>query len=240
MSAAANPHSTAAPRLAWLFDIDGTLLLTDGASREAFAGAVADVMGVNANLKSIPFAGRTELLIYADILKQVGKRPEDVDEARFWSAVFEHMRALLHPGRGWLLPGVTELLDAIAAEPGWRLGLLTGNMTGMAEIKLARFGIGSRFAFGAFGQEAVDRNALACLAVTRVAYSFGLPPHRCIVVGDTEHDIECARAAGARVVAVGTGSTRRADLERHAPDLALDNLADFASLLEWARGVSRS
>jgi phosphoglycolate phosphatase-like HAD superfamily hydrolase len=227
----------APPRIAWLFDIDGTLLLTGGASREAFSAAVAEVMGVEDDLRDIGFAGRTEPLIFADILKKLGRDAEDVDEPRFWSAVFERMRALLRPDRGWLLPGVPAILDAIDAEPRWVNGLLTGNMTGMAEIKLEHFGIAQRFAFGAFGQEAKDRNSLACLAVERAA-TYGVPPERCIVVGDTEHDIACARAAGARAVAVATGGQRLAELQAFSPDRAFENLADHAELLEWARELS--
>jgi phosphoglycolate phosphatase-like HAD superfamily hydrolase len=228
-----------APRLAWLFDIDGTLLLTEGASRQAFSGALRERLGVDDDLAGIAFAGRTEPLILADILARIGRRFEDGDEARFWDAVFAQMRMLLHPGRGLLMPGVPAILDAIDQEPQWVSGLLTGNMTRMAEIKLARFQLEHRFAFGAFGQEAVDRNALARVAVERVRTAYGVPPSRCIVVGDTEHDIACARAAGARVVAVATGSVPRAVLAEHAPDMLFDDLGEFGALLEWAREVAR-
>src|SRR5262245_18272858 len=148
------------------------------------------------------------------------------------------MRPAFRPPRGRLLPGVAQLLHTIAREPSWVSGLLTGNMTEMARIKLDRFGIRDRFAFGAFGEEAEDRDALARVAVERVARSYGVPPGRCIVVGDTEHDIACARAAGAHVVAVASGQRERAVLEAHRPDLLLDDLADHAQLIAWAQGVA--
>jgi phosphoglycolate phosphatase-like HAD superfamily hydrolase len=71
-----------------------------------------------------------------------------------------------------------------------------------------------------------------------VAERWGLPPSRCIVIGDTVHDIACARAAGAHAVAVATGWTPRAELEARQPDLALDDLADPSPLLDWARGIA--
>jgi phosphoglycolate phosphatase-like HAD superfamily hydrolase len=230
---------TRTPRLAWLFDVDGTLLLTEGAAREAFARTVREVLGIEDDLRDIAFAGRTEPLILGDILAAHGRALAIDDEARFWNVVFDHMRRLLGPNRGRLLPGVLPLLDAIAREPAWILGLLTGNMTEMAAIKLQRFGLAGRFAFGAYGEMAPDRNALACLAVERVTREFGLSPERCIVVGDTEHDIACARAAGAHVVAVATGSRQRAELEKLAPDLVLEDLSDAGALLEWAREIER-
>src|SRR5258705_3868843 len=224
-----------APPLAWLFDIDGTLRLTEGAEREAFASAVQDHFGVEDDPNDIPFAGRVEPLILADILAKHRLVMVDGDEARFWNGVFDRMRRLLGPNRGRLLPGVLPLLDALAREPAWRLGLLTGNMTEMARIKLDRFGIAGRFDFGGFGEQAPDRNALARAVVGRVGREHGIAPRRCIVVGDTEHDIACARAAGARVVAVATGGSRRELLAAHAPDLLLDDLSDAPALGGWAR-----
>jgi len=225
------------PRLAWLFDMDGTLLTTEGAAREAFALAVRQSLGVDDALDDIAFAGRTEPLILKDILAKHGVRFADGEEARFWDRVFEAMRGAFRPPRGRLLPGVEALLDEIGAERDWVTGLLTGNMTEMARIKLDRFGIRERFAFGAFGEEAPDRNALARVAVERVGRRYGLPPSHCVVVGDTEHDIACARAAGALVVAVATGVRSRAELEAHEPDLLLRDLANHEALIAWARGV---
>jgi phosphoglycolate phosphatase-like HAD superfamily hydrolase len=224
-------------RLAWLFDVDGTLLLTEGAARESFAAAVADLWGTRDDLADIAFAGRTEPWILADILRKHGRRFTDGEESRFWERVIDHMRARLVPGRGRLLPGVPELLDVVEREPGWVMGLLTGNMTGMARIKLEHFEIAHRFRYGNFGEEAHDRNALACLAVGRLGRDYGLLPSRCVVVGDTEHDIACARAAGAHVVAVATGSRGRDELAAHGPDLLLDSLTELDRLVDWARAL---
>src|SRR5438128_2621045 len=77
----------------------------------------------------------------------------------------------------------------------------------------------------------------ARVAVERVGRRYGLPPSHCVVVGDTEHDIACARAAGALVVAVATGVRSRAELEAHEPDLLLRDLANHEALIAWARGV---
>src|SRR5439155_3664077 len=136
----AAPHCGPSPmtppyRLAWLFDVDGTLLLTEGAAREAFALAVRDRLGAEDDLREVAFAGRTEPLILADILDRHQLALDHEDEARFWDGVFGHMRAKLTPGRGRVLAGVRELLDALADEPAWLVGLLTGNMTQMARIK---------------------------------------------------------------------------------------------------------
>ena len=163
-----------AHRLVWLFDVDGTLLLTDGAAREAFSFAVRERLGVEDDLRDVAFAGRTDPVILADILKKHGRSLPDGEAPRLWATACGRMEALLTPGRARLLPGVPELLAAVDGEPSWVPALLTGNTTGMARIKLDHLGIGGRFAFGAFGEEADDRNALACVAVARAKERYGV------------------------------------------------------------------
>lgn len=237
LETAADRSGRPGTRLAWLFDIDGTLLTTEGAAREAFAQAVRELLGVEDDLREVAFAGRTEPLILGDILSRHGRTFEDGAEARFWNRVFDHMRDIFVPPRGRLFPGVTALLDTIDRHPDWVMGLLTGNMTEMARIKLDRFGLRGRFRFGAFGEMAENRDALACHVVAHVASAYGVPADRCIVVGDTELDIACARAAGARVVAVATGVHDRERLAARRPDLLLDGFDPPETIVAWAMGV---
>ena len=225
-------------RLAWLFDVDGTLLSTHGAALAAYKGAVQDVMGAKDDLKDISFAGRIDNQILADILAKYGIPAEDAIQKTFWDAVLRHMSSEMVPGRGSLLPGVPELLDAVERDPTWVSTLLTGNMAAMAQIKLRHYGIERRFTMGAFGDEAADRDELARLAVRRITERYGVPNTRCIVIGDTVHDIAGARAAGARMVSVATGPNPRAMLEALKPDWLLDNLTDTKEMLEWARGIA--
>jgi phosphoglycolate phosphatase len=221
--------------LVWLFDVDGTLILTDGAAREAFSDAFLEVAGIADDLRAIAFGGRTDPLILAELLARHRLAWDDATHARFWHSAHARIAAILATGRGRVLPGVHQVLDAVDAEPAWVPALLTGNNAEMARIKLGHYRLAHRFRFGAFGDDAPDRDALAVLAVERAAVG----PRRCIVVGDTELDIGCARAAGAWVVAVATGTRTRDELAAHSPDLLLDDLADPRPLLEFARGVTR-
>jgi phosphoglycolate phosphatase len=224
--------------LVWLFDVDGTLLTTDGAARRAFASVVSERFGVEDDLAGVAFAGRTDPLILGDILVRHGRTFSAAETADFWDAVISRMDEMLRAANGRLLPGVPEVLDAVEREPGWVPALLTGNTARMARVKLTHFGIFQRFEFGAFGDDGADRNAIARLAVARAGERYGVPPARCVVVGDTELDIECARAAGAHVVAVATGVRDRALLASRAPDLLLDDLTDPAPLFGWARAIA--
>jgi phosphoglycolate phosphatase-like HAD superfamily hydrolase len=223
--------------LVWLFDVDGTLLLTQGAGRDALVLALRDAHGIQDDLASIPFAGRTDLLITNDIATRHGLEFDARSREAFFDVVVEHMRAIMTPPRGGLLPGVKSLLERVQAEPGWVSALLTGNESRMARLKLDAFGAWEHFEWGTFGEEGHDRNAIARLAVTRAAERYGVGPERCIVVGDTEHDVACARAAGARAVAVATGGRDRETLAACEPDLLLDDLLDHDTLFAWARAL---
>src|SRR5262249_37535743 len=152
---------SAGTSLVWLFDIDGTLLLTKGAGRDALSLAFRDEFGIEDDLSWVPFGGRTDNLILSDVLDRHRLQLRDGERERFWDLVTAHMRVLMDPPRGGLLPGVPAVLDAIGAEPGQVRALLTGNVAGMARIKLKSFGVLDRFAWGTFGDHGPDRNALA-------------------------------------------------------------------------------
>jgi phosphoglycolate phosphatase-like HAD superfamily hydrolase len=59
-----------------------------------------------------------------------------------------------------------------------------------------------------------------------------LAPSHILVVGDTPHDIACARAAGAVAVAVATGSFTADELGEHGADIVFDDLSARERFLE--------
>ena len=225
-------------RLVWLFDVDGTLIRSYGTAREAFSEAARHVLGVEDPLEDFAFAGGLDPLLLKSVVDRHGRTLDDAQTARFWEVVRDRTQAGLEAGRARVLPGVRELLEAISREPQWLSGLLTGNGRDMARLKLGHFGLLDAFAFGSFGDEAADRDALACLAVERARERWQVPAERCVVVGDTEKDVRCARAAGAHSIAVTTGTRTREDLLRESPDLLLDDLSDTAMVVRWARAIA--
>ena len=224
-------------RRVWLFDIDGTLLLTDGAGSQALSDVLHARLGIRDHLEGIAFAGRTDPLILGDILARHEVVLGAAELDAFWEATYARAVELLQPGRGRILPGVEALLERVAGHPDWTSALLTGNNAPMAKIKLRHYGIDHWFAFGAFGNEAVDRNALAGLAVQRAVERGAVDGRDCVVIGDTPLDIACARAADAWAVAVATGSFSMAELAPHAPELLLADLTDPDPLLAFVRDL---
>lgn len=222
-----------------LFDIDGTLVLTGGAGVRAMTRACDEIVGSSNALHGVAVAGRTDWIILSDALERMGR---DLDQQLFRALRDRYVTYLREeikvPGHGVkaVMPGIQALLDDLQARDGVYLGLLTGNFEAGARIKLEYFDLWRYFQCGAFGDDAADRNALVPFAVSR-ARDCGVPdlaPQDILVVGDTPHDIACARAVGATPVAVATGMFTTEQLRDSGADIVFRDLSDtaaFTSLL---------
>jgi phosphoglycolate phosphatase len=220
-----------------LFDIDGTLILTGGAGGRAMARAFTETYGLADALRHVELAGRTDRIIMSDVLTCAGLTFEEhrLDEfTRVYCGLLREELSRDGVGVKGPLPGVRALLDVLVQRDDVSVALLTGNFRVSAEIKLAYFDLWRFFGWGAFGDDAFDRNQLLPIALDRHQATRGGPitAEDVIIVGDTPHDIQCARAGGARVVAVATGNYDAAALGAHAPDVLFENLSDTDAFLK--------
>lgn len=209
-----------------LFDIDGTLLRVTGGVHEAAMQAVTDVTGHSGSTEGVAFSGRTDPAIFRDILRASGvPSPDEILEEVIATYVAK-ARETIRPPDVEVLPGVPALLSALARRDDVYLALVTGNVEPIAYHKLRSGGLSAHFSVGGFGSDHADRAELPPLAVRRASENTGheFSPQTTVVIGDTRHDVHCARAAGTRAVAVCTGSFGRRELRGYAPDLLLDSL----------------
>jgi phosphoglycolate phosphatase-like HAD superfamily hydrolase len=219
-----------------LIDIDGTLMHSGRAGVRGMNAAFLRLYGVTGALDQVSLAGRTDRAIIGDVLRGLGHQVSDEAVRALREAYLEHLAAeMSKPVAGAeLLPGVTDLLDALEARGDIAVGLLTWNFERGAAIKLGYFQLWSRFAFGAFGDEHVDRRDLVPVARAHAARAGAdVPVDRVVVIGDTPLDVDCARAHGATSVGVATGPFSRADLAGAQADLVLDTLADTDGLVRF-------
>jgi phosphoglycolate phosphatase len=240
-----------------LFDIDCTLIDAHGAGGRAIFQAIKQVYGLQGELGGYSFHGRTDPAIVRDLTVlwmeadpvavvgeldggtqpqvvtalagRMGLSADRVDEllpaclARY----VELLRDEVADGRVEVLPGIRELLQALAADPGTTVGLLTGNVEEGARIKLAPTGLWPLFAVGAFGSDAAHRPELPAIAVAKAERLTGraFVGKDIVVVGDTPADIECGRHLGVTSVGVATGRYTREQLAAHAPDHLFDDFS---------------
>ncbi len=215
-----------------LFDIDGTLLMTGGAGREVTQLAMQEVFGTASRVDAHYFGGKTDWQTLVELLEE-----HDYDEARigevmhhYEEAMGRHMAAVIgrYPARA--CTGALELVQRLRQQPDILLGVVTGNVSTVAPVKLRACGFEPDwFPVGAYGNEAANRDHLPPLALARAISHYGLPiaPERVIVVGDTPTDIACARALGAVAVGVATGLVPYDELAAAAPDHLLVDLTTF-------------
>jgi phosphoglycolate phosphatase-like HAD superfamily hydrolase len=219
-----------------LFDIDGTLVLTGGAGGRAMARAFEEVFGLQHGMASISMAGRTDAWIVAQMAAHHGVPCTPEIFEHFHDAYIGHLTEEIHkpgPQKG-ILPGVREVLEALAAHSRAHLALLTGNFERGARIKLEYFDLWRYFAAGAFGDRTHDRNSLLATALARVAAAGGpaIAPAETVIVGDTPLDVAVAVAGGARSLAVATGSYDVAALRASGADVVVEDLMDIERVLE--------
>jgi phosphoglycolate phosphatase len=225
-----------------LFDIDGTLLWTDGAGRRAMEGALSHVFG-SAGDPRYRYDGKTDVQIARELMRAEGHADDAID-ARLHAVLdgyLERLRRELDAGARHveLLPGVPELLDALEPRPDVVLGLLTGNVALGAEAKLTAAGLDfRRFRVNAFGSDHEHRPLLPAVAQRRareiLGHAFG--GEEVVVIGDTPADIDCARSIGARTVAVATGRYSVEELAEHEPAVVLRDLSDTEAALQAILG----
>jgi phosphoglycolate phosphatase len=211
-----------------LWDIDGTLLSSGGAGMRALQAGLTNAFGINGLLEDIEFAGRTDRWIMRQIFLKFDLPASETNFARYIEAYLAALPAAMADGPARVLPGARDLVAAAAIRSGVAQGLLTGNLRRGAQVKLGFHGFWEPFAFGAFGDDAELRNELGPYALRRARERHGQEflPHQVWVIGDTPHDIACARAIGANSLALATGQHSLAALQAHAPTAALPDLQD--------------
>ena len=219
-----------------LFDIDGTLLRDGIASKIAFARALRETYNTTGPIQEFRFAGMTDPECVSSIMRLAGIEDSVIyqrrDEClrRYVEILASEMR---EHDDGHLFPGVRELLERLNKLDRVLVGLLTGNVLRGAELKLKRWNLEPYFRFGAFGDDHEDRSVLAQIALEKAKTLSGktFTGAETTVIGDTPKDIACARAIGARAVAVATGTVGRVELEAAGPDVLLDSFENHDAAL---------
>lgn len=219
-----------------LFDIDGTLMSTGQAGRQAIKEAMEEVFGTPGPARNWVFAGKTDPQICYEVLGAAGWEREAVDARleAFWPAYLSRLaRELPRSPRCHLKPGVEALLQALAPLPEAHVGLLTGNVREGARIKLDRFNLFHHFAMGAFGSDAADRHALPAIAVERAhaLWNRRFIGKEVVIIGDTAHDVLCGQSLGVKAIGVATGTTPVEELRRHGADHCFEDLRDTERVL---------
>ncbi len=222
-----------------LFDVDGTLVDTAGAGRKAMEQACLDVFGIDGielRAGGVNYAGRTDPVIIEAVAHSIGVA-EGTLASRFKAlrdSYLGSLRSEMQKPRGRVLPGVLALLESLVELSHVHLGLITGNFEIGARIKLEQYDLNRFFPNGGFSSDHRDRREIARIAVRKMSAHAGIEfsADDVCVIGDTEHDVDCAKVNGYRAVAVESGWVSRESLERAGPDVLLEDMTDRERTIE--------
>jgi phosphoglycolate phosphatase-like HAD superfamily hydrolase len=213
---------------AYLFDIDGTLLLSpDRTHRYALHRALLDVYGVETTIDGIAYHGKTDPGILRAALERLDIPTPVIDcnMAAALEVVRQDAAQKADRFRPNVLPGIRELL-ALLKESEKLLGICSGNLEAVAWLKLRAAGLTEFFEFGCFADECELRLDVFRKGMQEVAKRLG-PGATVCFLGDTPDDVRAAQGAGGRIIAVGTGIFKAEALAAHGPDAAIRSCADL-------------
>lgn len=221
-----------------LFDIDETILHSDGVGRRAMQSALSTVLGRPIDASGHNMSGKTDPQICFELLRTFGY--EDLFIEQQLPVVFSKYLGLLEheiaQAAGYKLHrGVDELIRLLSNDSRCRLALLTGNIETGARLKLQPFDLNKHFKTGAFGSDAADRLKLPEIAHRRAASEFtdvSFQREDIVVIGDAVNDVLCAKAYGVTSLVTCTGRTPKHELEPLSPDYMFDSLEDTTAVCQ--------
>lgn len=227
-----------------LWDVDHTLIENSGVSKAVYARAFQMMTG-NAPETQPSTDGRTDHEIMRNLFAANGATFTAGDETSYASVLADAMR-MLHPRLmrdGFVLPGVTNALEAVAKIPGIVQSVLTGNIRPNAEAKLRLLGDYAQLLdldVGGYGSDDVARPRLVGAAQRKASekYRVRFGPSSTVLVGDTERDVAAALEGGAMIVGVATGVTSEERLRQAGAHVVLPDLADPAGFVEIIRELT--
>jgi len=225
-----------------LFDVDGTLLDTHHAGRDAMADAGRELFGDAFSLSEVEIAGRLDWLIYRDAAAANEIEDPTPYQDEFRRLYGENLKRRFENGQpAELLPGVGDLIEKLTETGRHTLGVLTGNFPETGRLKIASAGLDPDiFTITAWGSDGNERRELPAVAMRRYheKHDRAINPLEVVIFGDTPHDVDCARANGCRSLAVGTGQYSVEILRACRPHHVVENLADFRAILTWMDTLS--
>ncbi len=234
------PAADAVRRRLVMWDVDQTLLRTGEVVRLAYGAAFTAATGLPYLRTPASLAGRTDRYIAAEAFALNGIADAEPYLERFFElfAAEVHQRRALIVEHGVLLPGVADVVAALAARPDVVQTLVTGNIRPLAETKIAAFGLDAAIdtEVGGYGTDDVVRPTLVTRSLERARVKYGDGFTHVFVIGDTVHDVQAALANGVTAVGVATGPVDAGTLRAAGAHHVFDSLADVESVVSLLGG----
>ena len=226
------------PNTALLFDIDFTLLTTDGAGRAVIEKTFAEMFHKLNVWRDIDPSGKTDRAIFSEICRRELLRELDEEEERkLITSYIENYKKHLQGGNPFsALPGVEELLASLADMPEFALGIQTGNVETIGRLKLKGVGLEHYFSLGTYCTKAYDKTEVVLEAKQLLNENYK-SVKKIIIIGDAPRDIIAGFRNGCRTIGVASGNFTEAQLLQAGADRVLPNLRDLQKFLSCVASI---
>ena len=213
---------------AYLFDIDGTLLVTkDLVHYNAINDAMLEVYGIATTIDGIAYHGKTDLGILRAALHRAGVSAQAF-EAKLPAALDVVCRKVTDSAskiRPKVCSAIPRILQNLQAS-GKLLGVASGNLESVGWHKVEAAGLREFFSFGCFSDQRESRADIFAEGVREARQRIGDEAKVCFF-GDTPEDVKAAKSVGAHIVAVCTGIFPADELISYGPDLCVSSCEEL-------------
>lgn len=214
-----------------LFDVDGTLVWGSFLHVRALISTLKNMFDITFNIKKNQFAGKTDKQIIIELLLDNGLQEEVIRNRMndIINNIADFYIKHIDEETGHVLPGVNEILD-ILDKKGAHIGLVTGNISEIAYLKIQKVGVKYKFRFDGFDTDDCERSELINCAIQKAVGLYNLDIEEAqkntFYIGDTPRDVKASKEAGVKSIAVGTGSFQEKDFESDPPDLYIKSFEE--------------
>jgi phosphoglycolate phosphatase len=204
-----------------LFDIDGILVEAHSIKFDYWKATAKKHFGIDVSRSDVYSEGKTDREVIFELVRLGGIRNPEKDK-RFNDAVNDIgniVAKAIKDEKMEKVPDVERFIKILLAK-NVVIGLLTGNTSEKARVKLLNCGLWDYFRIGAFGDKTRIRSELVGIALKEARDKLGMRFGKddVYIVGDTIRDIKCAREAGVKVIAIATGKESMEMLRKEKPD----------------------
>ena len=224
------------PNFKLFWDIDGTLLRTNGAAAKPFAFAASELIGKEIIIDRKQMSGLTDYEIAKKLLESSNKKIDLKKISRMLDVYCELLPESLKVGNVEKVGKINETLEMLSGIKTIKISLGTGNCLSGLNVKLSHvellhfFDLDDIFYASEinWSRELIMEQAFKSLDLNQVG----------IVIGDSPRDIEVAKKSNLKVVAVTSGAHTKNELIVHGPDAILDSNWGLNELLNVLNNIA--
>ncbi|MCL1990765.1 MAG: pyrophosphatase PpaX [Defluviitaleaceae bacterium] len=206
-----------------LFDFDGTLADTNPLIIRTFTETFAAI------LPHLKVTQDEILTCIGPTLEQTGEKylPENPDQ---FVSYYRMLNVKYHDDMIDIYPGIQEML-AVLQEKGLTLVIVSSKKRDFVIRGLKKLALFHFFDAIVAGDDVTNPKPHS-EPIDQVLAHYGLLPTECLMVGDNSHDIECARAAGVKSIAVGWAVKGVDYLKQFNPDYLINDAMEIVEIIE--------